>query len=238
MSEVVNFDAYKKKLQGICDENNLTFRFRNDKYPITLTIRPLAGVDEQMTMLERVEENGYTSPDASIVFYFRDGEIAYKTSQTIMIKETLFNKIKNLAKNLHYCWLQYFFRTIIETNALKAGKMPVIDEDEADDTDAYLPDGAEPLDTYDDLDEEELPELDDETLDDEADPEIEEAIRIVRAENKASTSLLQRRMSIGYGKATRLIKTLEEMGVVGPYDGNTPREVLPYDVPDDEGAEA
>ena len=63
--------------------------------------------------------------------------------------------------------------------------------------------------------------------------EISEAIAIVRAENKATTGLLQRRMNIGYAKAARLIDALEEMGVVGPYSGSEPREVLPCDLPDE-----
>ena len=65
------------------------------------------------------------------------------------------------------------------------------------------------------------------------DPDIKEAVRIVRAENAASASLLQRQMSIGYAKAARLLDQLEELGVVGPFNGSQPREVLPYDEPDD-----
>ena len=65
------------------------------------------------------------------------------------------------------------------------------------------------------------------------DPDIKEAVRIVRAENAASASLLQRQMSIGYAKAAWLLDQLEELGVVGPFNGSQPREVLPYDEPDD-----
>ena len=65
------------------------------------------------------------------------------------------------------------------------------------------------------------------------DPDIKEAVHIVRAENAASASLLQRQMSIGYAKAARLLDQLEELGVVGPFNGSQPREVLPYDDPDD-----
>lgn len=70
------------------------------------------------------------------------------------------------------------------------------------------------------------------------DPDIQQAITIVRAENKATVGLLQRRMSVGYAKAARLIDALEELGVVGPYNGSDGREVLPADEPDDtEGGE-
>lgn len=232
MSEISKYEAYKKKLQGICDENNLVFRFRHDKYPITLTIKPVTGLEEQMSMLENVEDNGYTSPDASIVFYFKDGGITYKTSQTFTINDALFSKIKNLFKNMHYCWLQYFFRDIIEKRVLTKQTMPVIDEtdpmDEAelvetfDEDDAPLPDGDGEENSADDTI---LVSLDN--------TEIREAARIVRGENKASASLLQRSMSIGYTKAQRLIDALEELGVVGPFNGLQTREVLPYDAPED-----
>jgi S-DNA-T family DNA segregation ATPase FtsK/SpoIIIE len=53
-----------------------------------------------------------------------------------------------------------------------------------------------------------------------------DAIRVVIEGKKASTSLLQRRLRIGYGRAARLIETMEEQGIVGPADGARPREVL------------
>jgi S-DNA-T family DNA segregation ATPase FtsK/SpoIIIE len=57
---------------------------------------------------------------------------------------------------------------------------------------------------------------------------LEDAIRIVRDANRASVSLLQRRLRIGYTRAARLIDVLEERGIVGPaQSGSAPREVLP-----------
>lgn len=53
-----------------------------------------------------------------------------------------------------------------------------------------------------------------------------DAVRVVIEGGKASTSLLQRRLRIGYGRAARLIETMEEQGIVGPADGSRPREVL------------
>lgn len=53
-----------------------------------------------------------------------------------------------------------------------------------------------------------------------------DAIKVVIEGHKASTSLLQRRLRIGYGRAARLIETMEEQGIVGPADGSRPREVL------------
>lgn len=57
------------------------------------------------------------------------------------------------------------------------------------------------------------------------DPLYEEAKRIVIEAKKASASLLQRRLSIGYARAARLLDMLEERGVVGPGEGAKPRQV-------------
>ena len=48
MSETSNYEAQKKKLQGLCDEHNFTFRFFKDRYPITLVITPINDVSTQM----------------------------------------------------------------------------------------------------------------------------------------------------------------------------------------------
>lgn len=133
MSEMAKFEARKKSLQGICDENNLVFRFRNDAYPITLTIMPTGGVGAQMSLLENVEERGYMSPDAKIVFYYEDGVLTYKTSETFTVNDALFSKIKNLYKNMHFLWLQFFNREIIERGMLK--ELPRIEQEEIYDDD-------------------------------------------------------------------------------------------------------
>ena len=58
------------------------------------------------------------------------------------------------------------------------------------------------------------------------DPEVEEAVRLVAEFNTASASFLQRKMSIGYAKAARLLDQLQELGIVGAAEGAKPREVL------------
>jgi S-DNA-T family DNA segregation ATPase FtsK/SpoIIIE len=63
-------------------------------------------------------------------------------------------------------------------------------------------------------------------------PVYKDAVEVVIQAGKASTSLLQRRLRIGYGKAARLIETMEEQGIIGPADGSRPREVLVSSVVD------
>ncbi|MDO4566776.1 MAG: DNA translocase FtsK, partial [Oscillospiraceae bacterium] len=57
------------------------------------------------------------------------------------------------------------------------------------------------------------------------DPALEQAIELVVAAGQASTSLLQRKLKLGYARAARIMDDMEEMGVVGPADGSRPREV-------------
>ena len=66
----------------------------------------------------------------------------------------------------------------------------------------------------------------DEYDDGEQDDKLEEAIEYVIEAGQASTSSLQRRLKLGYGRAARLIDTMEKMGVVGGYEGSKPRQVL------------
>lgn len=53
-----------------------------------------------------------------------------------------------------------------------------------------------------------------------------DAVRVVIDSGKASASLLQRRLRVGYARAARLIETMEDQGIIGPADGARPREVL------------
>jgi DNA segregation ATPase FtsK/SpoIIIE-like protein len=57
------------------------------------------------------------------------------------------------------------------------------------------------------------------------DPLLEKAVKVAMSEGKASTSLLQRKLSIGYGRAARIIEKLEERGVISELDGIKPRTV-------------
>ena len=75
------------------------------------------------------------------------------------------------------------------------------------------------------------PEVYDDAEDDddvsEADEElIMKCIEVVRQERKASTSLLQRRLRLGYTRASRMVDILEQRGIVGPGDGAKAREVF------------
>ena len=232
MSEIDKYKDQKQKLENLCEEHNLTFRLNHDTYPITLRLSPLQGVYAQMSMLEDAEDGaGRISPDAVLILSKRDGEIIKQITGIFTIPEVLEGKFRNIFKKLCDFWEQYFFRSVMETNALRKGTMPVIDEDEADDS------GEET--SGEEMTDENLGRLndeEDEPGENDASPDedlLVQATQLVRMENKCTVGLLQRRLRVGYSKALHLIDLLEERGVVGPYRGAEPREVLPTDLPED-----
>ena len=206
LSESARFAVYREKLKGICEANNLSYVFIKNAYPIKLVIRPLGGVGEQMSMLEEASEDNYISPGASILFTVKDGNLTYRISKTFTISDTLFNKIKNIFKNMHSYYCQFFFRELIESGRLKAigGKMPEIPETEAKEHD--LPPEAEPLE-----------EVDAEELDDAEEPaadELTKATEIARQNGGVTQAMLEQQMGVTAEKAIALLDDMESAGVI------------------------
>lgn len=207
LSESARFAVYREKLKGICEANNLSYVFIKNAYPIKLIIRPLGGVGEQMSMLEEATEDNYISPGASILFTVKDGNLTYRMSKTFTISDTLFNKIKNIFKNMHYLWLQFFFRELVEGGKLAAlgYKMPDIPESTSE---SDLPPEAEPLEEVD------AEELDDE---DEEAPETDEltkATEIARQNSGVTQAMLEQQMGVTAEKAIALLDSMESAGVI------------------------
>lgn len=69
-------------------------------------------------------------------------------------------------------------------------------------------------------------QLDDDGNDDGGDPMLKQAIELAIESGKISTSLIQRRLSLGYGRAAKLIDAMEKRGIVSPPEGQKPRTVL------------
>lgn len=65
-----------------------------------------------------------------------------------------------------------------------------------------------------------------EEFDGSQDPMYQDAVRVVLEMGKASTSTLQRRLRLGYGRAARILDMMQRDGIIGPPDGSKPREVL------------
>jgi S-DNA-T family DNA segregation ATPase FtsK/SpoIIIE len=58
---------------------------------------------------------------------------------------------------------------------------------------------------------------------------LEDAARLIVSNKQGSTSMIQRRLRLGYNRAGRIMDQLESLGIVGAADGSKPREVLFYD---------
>ena len=102
MSEITLYEAQAKKMLGICDEHNLTYRFLKDRYPIIFIIRPIQGMDAQISMLEAVEEAGYISPEAEMMWIFKDGALETRvTGGTFTISKTLRTKIESILMKMN-----------------------------------------------------------------------------------------------------------------------------------------
>lgn len=221
MSERDKFEAQKQKLENLCNEHKLTYSLQLESYPVTLTLRPLQGMYEQLNMLGTDAADDRISQDAFLTFYSRDGDYGTKTFGTFTISEALLAKFRNIFKKLDNFWKHYFFREAIETGALRKGMMPVIEEEQEESD-------ADPAEDAEEDAADEGPA--DATPDDEL---LEQATQLVRMENTCTASLLQRRLKLGYSKALHLIDMLEQRGIVGPFRGSEPREVLPFDLPED-----
>lgn len=137
MREIEKYNVLKEKLQGICDENNLTCSIENKKYPFILTIKPLGGLDAQQTMIEGMDnpgDTGYISPDARLVMTCRDGDPIYRTSETFTISANLFNKFKNIFSKMYAMWTQYFFRDVTENGGAPAADADTVEPTEENTT--------------------------------------------------------------------------------------------------------
>lgn len=141
MREIDKYNVLKEKLQGICDENNLTYSIQNMSYPFRMIIKPLGGMDAQQTMLEGMDtgETGYISPDATLVFATLDGDLSYKISESWTISAKLFDKLKNLFKKMDFMWTHHFHRDVIECGGAPSREAPAPIQEE-DTTDAAFDD--------------------------------------------------------------------------------------------------
>lgn len=237
MNEAAAYEGYKKKLEGICDENDLIYQLSVKGYPITLTIKPVQGMEEQMTLLAIADEKPFNNPDATIMFIMEDGVLTYKMSERFTIGDALFGKIKNLFKKLHFCYLMMFHRDVTEKGLLRAPYEPSLPE-------ASNEKLGEPLEEFEDEDAEETsdtetPDFPEELLEE---PDGEESTEMTHAEwllssatayvretGKCVLADLQRKYTIGYAEAARLIEALEDAGVVGEPAPGGGRVVLPFD---------
>lgn len=153
MNEAAKLESYKKKLEGICDENGLQYRLDFTGYPIRMTVTPLSDMDDQIAMLEAADENTeYLPPDAKLVFSVYDGELRYKISERFAIGENLMSKLRNLFRNIHRTYCEMFHRQVTERELLRS-PLVVPDTDsnerETEPLEEYVPEEEQDIDAPD-----------------------------------------------------------------------------------------
>ena len=166
-NEIGKYTEIVQKLSKACGAAGLTYSIQNKGYPFLLIIKPLGGMDAQQTMMEGMDvpgETGYISPDASLVFAYRDGNLTYKISETFTISDKLFNKLKGLFKNLHDMWMQHFYRDVYEHSPYLVPENGSEDQTEASDP-TDMEDGADAFADF--MDTAEPAEADEDTEDEE-----------------------------------------------------------------------
>ena len=199
-NEASKFAAQRNKLKNICEAHDLTYTFIKNAYPIKLIIRSVGGVGEQMSMLEAASEDSYISPDAYLLFTMKDGALVYRMSKTFTIEDALFGKIKNIFKNMHSYYLQFFFRDLIESGRLTAigAKMPDIPEPDRENTPSVV----------------QLPqETAEEELSDEA-----KVLALIDTSGVTQPYVADK-LNINLSAATELLDRLESKDLIDFYDG-------------------
>ncbi len=151
MNAVAKYESYEKKLQGICDENNLVYTISKRSNPFMLVVRPSSERYDQTSLVDAKDQKTYTSEDASLCIFYResgDEKPSYKFSNDFAMGEALLGKLKNLFANLHKQYMRFFFDEIMTKGIIAADKLPTIESTEASVPDD-LPDGAQPLEELD-----------------------------------------------------------------------------------------
>lgn len=123
MTEISAFKQQREKLAGICDEHKLVYSFKA-KYPITLTIRPSSGMEEQLSMLERAGDEDRIPLEAYITISYTEDGIKTVTDGGFPIGKTLRSKIENIFEKMCLFWCRYFFRSTIQNDLIDRRLLP------------------------------------------------------------------------------------------------------------------
>lgn len=101
------YENLTAKIDTLCEEHELLWKWNTDGL-IYLKISPAPVSNEQTSFMQDDEDNSKSSSDAEICYIFKDGTITISTKGKLFITEALMNKFKNMAKKLHYLYLQLY----------------------------------------------------------------------------------------------------------------------------------
>ena len=100
------YSAMQEKLDNLAEKHELVYVWDTVSPHITLTVKPKALETEQTSLNAADDEDDKSSSDAAISFIFKNGEIIINTVGKLFITEALIGKFKNIAKKMHYLYLQ------------------------------------------------------------------------------------------------------------------------------------
>lgn len=123
------FNSVDSKLVELLDEHQMIRKFKTDTYPITLVITQNVSPEAQMALFDTAKD-GASSRDAKLVFSFHVDELGVKVSGRLVMSDALMNKIKGMAKKMHYLYLQGEYATLAERQKGFRRVDPLDDEDD------------------------------------------------------------------------------------------------------------
>ena len=129
MTEELKYMKLKNSLENFCKKEGFSCKFVYDTYPMMLSVRPLQGIYDQISLLEQAEDGNRISQDAVLTFSRVDGEIVTKILGTFTLPDKKFQTLKNFFKQLSDLYLQFFHRTIVQMEILRTLPAPE-DEDQ------------------------------------------------------------------------------------------------------------
>ena len=112
------------------------------------------------------------------------------------------------------------------TATLTRAQGALVTEEEIEDLVSYLTEQGDPVFESDITEAVEGGDMEDDEVSEEDEEILQKCLEVLRQEGKASASMLQRRLRLGYNRASRMMDIMEMRGIVGPGEGAKPREIL------------
>ena len=126
MSERKNYLKCLDKLSTLSKENELSYRFYSDEYPLRLTIRPYTGVGSQMSLLENYEVRGI-NPNAVITMKYDTERLDIHISDRFTITESLLTNYTKAFKATVLAWYALLYAQIHADGKVRKEDLTVID---------------------------------------------------------------------------------------------------------------
>lgn len=123
------YSAMQEKLDNLAEKHELVYIWDTVSPHITLTVKPKALETEQTSFIAD-DEDDKSSSDAAISFIFKNGEIIINTVGKLFITEALISKFKNIAKKMHYLYLQLLREETFDTDVEQEDDAEEVTEDE------------------------------------------------------------------------------------------------------------